>query len=147
MMFPSRDIVNRVREEYPAGTRVELIKMDDFQAPPIGTKGTVTGVDDTASIMVAWDNGSSLHVIYKKYLGTAFYPKIVDEELFNKAAEEKERRAVRLKRTDRIKVVEKAPVEYAFTMAKPKDKHDDPFMQAAYLYSLIRNEVNSNGSK
>lgn len=64
MMFPSRDIVNRVREEYPAGTRVELVRMDDFQAPPIGTKGTVTGVDDTESIMVAWDNGSSLHVIY-----------------------------------------------------------------------------------
>ena len=38
--------------------------MDDVQAPPIGTKGTVTGVDDTASVMVAWDNGSSLHVIY-----------------------------------------------------------------------------------
>ena len=53
-----------VREEYPVGTRVELIKMDDFHAPPIGTKGTVIGVDDTASIMVAWDNGSSLHVIY-----------------------------------------------------------------------------------
>ena len=63
-MFPSRDIVNCVREEYPEGTRVELVRMDDFQAPPIGTKGTVTGVDDTESIMVAWDNGSSLHVIY-----------------------------------------------------------------------------------
>lgn len=64
MMFPSRDIVNRVREEYPAGTRVEHIRMYDFQAPPVGTKGTVIGVDDTASIMVAWDNGSSLYVIY-----------------------------------------------------------------------------------
>jgi len=63
-MFPSREIVNRVREEYPKGTRVELIRMDDFQAPPIGTQGTVIGVDDTASIMVAWDNGSRLHVIY-----------------------------------------------------------------------------------
>ena len=63
-MFPSREIVNRVREEYPEGTRVELVRMDDCQAPPIGTKGTVIGVDDTASIMVAWDNGSSLHIIY-----------------------------------------------------------------------------------
>lgn len=63
-MFPSIEIVNRVREEYPEGTRVELVRMDDCQAPPIGTKGTVIGVDDTASIMVAWDNGSSLHIIY-----------------------------------------------------------------------------------
>ena len=64
MKFPSREIVERVRREYPAGTRVELVRMDDVQAPPIGTKGTVTGVDDTASVMVAWDNGSHLHVIY-----------------------------------------------------------------------------------
>ena len=50
MKFPSRDIVERVRKEYPKGTKVELVKMDDSQAPPIGTKGTVKGVDDTASI-------------------------------------------------------------------------------------------------
>ena len=64
MNFPNREAVERVRREFPAGTRVELVQMDDAQAPPIGTKGTVTGVDDTASVMVAWDNGSSLHVIY-----------------------------------------------------------------------------------
>lgn len=48
MKFPNRETVERVRREYPAGTRVELVRMDDVQAPPIGTKGTVTGVDDTA---------------------------------------------------------------------------------------------------
>ena len=64
MKFPNRETVERVRREYPAGTRVELVRMDDVQASPIGTKGTVTGVDDTASVMVAWDNGSSLHAIY-----------------------------------------------------------------------------------
>ena len=64
MNFPSREIVERVRREYPAGTRVELVRMEDVQAPPIGTHGTVTGVDDTASVMVRWDNGSRLHVVY-----------------------------------------------------------------------------------
>jgi len=53
-----------VRKLYPAGSRVELVQMDDAQAPPVGTKGTVTGVDDTGSIMVSWDNGSGLNVIY-----------------------------------------------------------------------------------
>ena len=38
--------------------------MDDPQAPPICTKGTVRGVDDTGSIMVAWDSGGSLHVLF-----------------------------------------------------------------------------------
>lgn len=53
-----------LRSLYPAGTRVELLQMDDVQAPPIGTKGTVIGVDDTGSLMVNWDNGSGLSVIY-----------------------------------------------------------------------------------
>lgn len=64
MMFPDRKTVEKVRTAYPAGCRVELTRMDDMQAPPIGTKGTVQGVDDTASIMVAWDNGSHLNVVY-----------------------------------------------------------------------------------
>ena len=38
--------------------------MDGPQAPPIGIRGTVIGVDDTASILVRWDNGSGLNVVY-----------------------------------------------------------------------------------
>lgn len=64
MRFPHRETVERLRQEYPVGTRVELLRMDDPQAPPIGTKGTVRGVDDTGSIMVAWDSGGFLHVLY-----------------------------------------------------------------------------------
>ena len=64
MPFPSHEIVERLRREYPAGTRVELVRMDDAQAPPIGTRGTVLGVDDIGSIMVAWDTGSGLSVAY-----------------------------------------------------------------------------------
>lgn len=64
MRFPNKETVERVRKAYPVGCRVELVQMDDMQAPPIGTKGTVRGVDDTASIMVRWDNGSGLNVVY-----------------------------------------------------------------------------------
>ena len=64
MRFPSKKIVDLMRKQYPNGTRVELLKMDDAQATPLGTEGTVTGVDDTGSILVNWDNGSSLNVIY-----------------------------------------------------------------------------------
>lgn len=62
--FPSREIVENLRKRYPAGTRVELVKMDDVQAPPVGTRGTVTYVDDIGSIAVDWDNGSGLNVAY-----------------------------------------------------------------------------------
>lgn len=64
MRFPSKETVERIRKEYPVGTRVELVQMDDPQAPPVGTKGTVRGVDDIGGIMVTWDNGCSLSVAY-----------------------------------------------------------------------------------
>lgn len=64
MQMISKDALQALRERYPRGTRVELVKMDDPQAPPIGTKGTVLGVDDIGSIMVAWDSGSGLNVAF-----------------------------------------------------------------------------------
>ena len=63
-----------LRKTYPDGTRVELVRMDDVQAPPIGTKGTVHGVDDTVSLLVHWDDGSGLNVIY----GEDIVRKVVD---------------------------------------------------------------------
>lgn len=64
MRVISKAALEGLRRQYKPGTRVELLQMDDVQAPPIGTKGTVLGVDDIGSIMVAWDNGSGLSVAY-----------------------------------------------------------------------------------
>ena len=59
-----REIVNQVKADYPKGTRVKLVYMDDSQAPPVGTLGTVKSVDDMATIHIRWDNGSSLGAVY-----------------------------------------------------------------------------------
>ena len=64
MRYPGREIIEKQKQDYPVGTRVILRKMDDCQAPPIGTKGTVQGVDDAASLLVKWDNGCGLNVVY-----------------------------------------------------------------------------------
>ena len=64
MGFPSKETVESIRREYHAGTRVELLRMDDAQAPPAGTKGTVLGVDDTGSLLMRWDTGSGLNVVH-----------------------------------------------------------------------------------
>ena len=64
MRFPNKEMLEFLRREYPSGTRVRLVRMDDPQAPPLGTEGTVTGVDDMGSLLVDWDNGSRLNVIY-----------------------------------------------------------------------------------
>ena len=51
-----------IKDQYPKGTRIMLKHMDDVQAPPFGTLGTVRGVDGIGSILVQWDNGSTLNV-------------------------------------------------------------------------------------
>lgn len=59
-----KEMIPFIRNCYKTGDRVELVKMDDVQAPPIGTKGTVVGVDDIGTIHVDWDNGSSLGIVF-----------------------------------------------------------------------------------
>lgn len=59
-----KELLEHLRNKYPAGTLVELLHMDDVQAPPKGTQGTVIGVDDIGSLIVNWDNGSGLNVLF-----------------------------------------------------------------------------------
>jgi hypothetical protein len=49
-------------DERLKGKRIRLIKMDDIQAPPPGTMGTIKFIDGIGQIHIAWDNGSSLAV-------------------------------------------------------------------------------------
>lgn len=63
--FPSKEVVERLRQQYSKGTRVELISMDDPHTRlKCGDQGTVDMVDDIGTIFVAWDCGSSLGVAY-----------------------------------------------------------------------------------
>ena len=53
-----------IRKQYPPGTRLRLLSMDDPYHPlPRGTEGTVKLVDDIGSIFVKWDNGSGLALV------------------------------------------------------------------------------------
>ena len=61
----SKEMINTLEKIYPVGTRVKLIQMEDIQAPSTGTLGTVFGVDAIGSILVKWDNGSMLNVIFR----------------------------------------------------------------------------------
>lgn len=63
MRQPTKTVLAMLRNAFPKGMRVKLLSMDDPQAPPAGTEGTIIGVDDMGSILVHWDNGSSLSII------------------------------------------------------------------------------------
>ena len=56
--------VEKIRNSFPAGTRIELIRMgSDPKGVPDGTKGTVAYVDDIGTIHMKWETGSSLGLI------------------------------------------------------------------------------------
>ena len=63
MRFPSREQIAALRERYPHGTKVELLSMDDPQAPLTGTMGEILGIDGAGQLLVRWETGSSLSLI------------------------------------------------------------------------------------
>jgi hypothetical protein len=67
-----------VKEQYPEGTRVEVISMGDDPNPiPSGTRGTVSVVDDIGTVFCDFDNGRHLGLIY----GEDNFRKLTDEEI------------------------------------------------------------------
>ena len=61
----NREQIQRIKEAYPKGTRIELLSMYDPFAPiDSGEKGTVRCVDDMGTIHMQWDNGRTLGLIY-----------------------------------------------------------------------------------
>lgn len=70
-------IAAATRLNYPPGTRLELISMDDPQAIPPGSRGTVDHVDDMGTIHMRWDSGRSLGIVP----GEDSFRKLTTEEL------------------------------------------------------------------
>lgn len=66
MKRPTPETLQHLRTHYTTGSRVRLIWMNDPYRPDLkaGAMGTVIGVDDAGNILVNWDCGSSLSVLY-----------------------------------------------------------------------------------
>lgn len=77
----------------------------------------------------------------RHYLGDAFYPTIIDEETFTKAALEGDRRSQKLGRNNRVQApkVRKASTRFTFTESIAI-QGVTPTEQAEYLYTLIERE-------
>lgn len=63
MNIPNSEELEKLKKQYPPGTRVRLEYMGDMQAPPPGTEGTVKCVDSAGTVHITWDNGSSLGAV------------------------------------------------------------------------------------
>lgn len=70
--------VNRIKNHYPPGTRIELIAMNDPYDPvPSGTRGTVEHIDDDGQLHMKWDNGRTLAAVP----GVDSFRKLTPEEI------------------------------------------------------------------
>lgn len=83
--FPTQKEVERLREQYPQGTRIELEHMDDpYSKLKPGDRGSVTFIDDAGTIFANWDSGSGLGLAY----GEDRYRKLTEQELAEEQHEE-----------------------------------------------------------
>ena len=55
--------VELLRQQYPKGTRLQLISMEDPHGVPEGTVGEVELIDDIGQIHMKWETGSCLALI------------------------------------------------------------------------------------
>lgn len=63
---PPKEILENLRKRYYRGVRLEVFKMDNPEAPPVGTFGTVKTVDNMGNVIVDWDDGNTLSVVPEK---------------------------------------------------------------------------------
>ena len=74
------------------------------------------------------------------YLGDSFYPAIIDKETYQKAQEERKRRATALGRNNKQTQMRTIQIPTRFHMNEISALHDNPMKQAEYLYSLIESK-------
>lgn len=132
----------------PYGYRIEngIAVIDESQAEQVRTLfgGYLSGLALTSAAKAAdlplLHSGVKRILQNKHYLGDDFYPAIIDSETFSKAEEERNRRARALGRIRKRETPLPCQAETAFIIGKITHRFDDPFKQAAYIYSLIESE-------
>ena len=126
--FPSKEVVENLRKEYPEGTRLSLISMDDPYSKLLpGDRGTVKHVDDGGTIHMSWDKGGSLGLVY----GEDSFRKLTPEEL---AQEEKNTVSLR------DKLWEKASKEQSEYMAELQKMTPEQIIERCYE-TVMREDI------
>lgn len=90
--------------------------------------------------IISFHGGISRMLKNKHYLGDGYYPATIDRETFDKADQERMRRAAALGRIKEPAEQEKIQIPTVFHTRPVEQTFDDPFLQAEYAYSLIESE-------
>ena len=76
------------------------------------------------------------------YLGTEFYPQIIDDETFYKANEIRSNNAKNQNRIRELTPGSPTPTDFNFKIGNVEIKYEDPYQQAEYAYGLIKEILN-----
>ncbi len=90
--------------------------------------------------VISFHGGISRMLKNKHYLGDEYYPAIIDRETFDRAEQERMRRAAALGRIKEPAEQEGILIPTVFHAKPVEQTFDDPFLQAEYVYSLIESE-------
>lgn len=90
--------------------------------------------------VISFHGGVSRMLKNTHYLGDGYYQAIIDSETFDKAEQERMRRAAALGRINEPEKQEEIQIPTVFHTKSVEQTFDDPFLQAEYAYSLIESE-------
>lgn len=71
------------------------------------------------------------------YIGSDFYPSIIDKEIFSKVQALRNKNAIDQNRKKSKNKIENTLVSFEYIIKKIDEKFDNPFKQAEYAYSQI----------
>lgn len=109
--------------------RIKALYQEYIDCKSIIAAAKKAGIDKTHSVI-----GRILK--NKVYLGTVYYPQIIDEDIFAKVQEIREHNVRNQNRIGIYIPHPKAEIG-AFKIRKIKEKYKDPYKQAEYAYSQI----------
>ena len=123
----------------PAANQIKTLYASYLSGDSLATAAQKAGV-------LSFHAGIGRILANPRYIGDAYYPAIVDPEMFTAVQAERRKRAEKLGRIREPKedVVTHFPL--AFYLKEATQTFDDPFEQAEYAYSLIEMEDSKHGS-
>lgn len=118
----------------PNAERVRMLFREYIECGSIRAAGKKVGIEKTHSVIGRFLKN-------KVYVGTEYYPQIIDEDTFAKAQEIRENKAKSQNRIGAYRPHPKAEIG-TFTIGKVAVQYDDPYKQAEYTYSQITEAAN-----
>ena len=114
--------------------RIKALYQEYIDCKSMRAAAKKAGIDKTHSVIGRFLKN-------KVYLGTAYYPQIIDEDIFTKVQEIREDNARSQNRIGTYRPHPKADIG-VFMIRKIEEKYKDPYKQAEYAYSQILEVAN-----